>query len=732
MVLLQNTAEGQAAGTTLTVGNSGGGSGDAFSSISGTSTFQNVPDARANGSLRCYRTDSASAYGQWTGLSWAQASLRAYVYLTANPSTAGIILNCDRNGGSNGSRLVFNTSGRLSIRNASDATLATSPNPVPLNTWVRLELQVDQGTSTTTGTITFSYYLGDSPTPIWTSTTTNTNAGFGTALGNFRCGRFSGTFASMYWDDFAAQDSFVAIGPVVPSGSYVRASSGLSGYGYLTVQAPYYTVDGDQMLAFHNSDDATPSASTAFTDVIDVGDSPVDSNTGAPTRTQTYKKTASSEPTSYGFQINPVDGGDTAAGVMSVANGSIRQIAVATGTSSTPTAPSVTSIDGGVLICAYYIRTDGTPRQLTAPAGMSKNIDGNGDWITLAVTSQLLSGAAATGDKVASFPISRPWRAVSIVVAAAPATTPVQTSTSDSYSVRSVVYDPPASDAYNVRSVVYDPPASDSYRVRSAVSLTRAESYRVRSVVYDPPASDSYRVRAAVAVSRSAAWNVRTAVFDPPVADSYAIRQGVRVDRASTWGVLSGPIITRGNTWSVRAATSIARSPSWAVRSGVSLTRAPSWTVRSAVSLTRAPSWAVRSGVSLTRVPTWNVRAAVALARTPNWNVRFAAALARTTTWTVRQVVQSDSQTFWGVGIQVPPTWRRGYVDVISLDGAVDLVTLDGSVFIVDAPGGAVVIPDLATVAALTNDAIVSVDASGLAIVTVLDAGLATVLVQTD
>ena len=218
MARLQNTAEGQAAGTTLTAANSGGGSGDAFNSVQGTSTFQNVPAPRS-GSLRCFRADAAASYGNWTSYSAVNGSLvaaRAYFYATALPTTSGLLLNVDR-GSSAGARIGVLTSGLFIVQGTS-GTVFTSPSGVtmPLNQWVRLELMATGGGNASSGTIRAAAYVGDSTTPLWLYERFNdANTGTG-GLNIVRAGRFSGAWPTLYYDDLAAQDAATAfIGPAL-------------------------------------------------------------------------------------------------------------------------------------------------------------------------------------------------------------------------------------------------------------------------------------------------------------------------------------------------------------------------------------------------------------------------------------------------------------------------------------------------------------------------------------
>lgn len=73
--------------------------------------------------------------------------------------------------------LSLDASQRLTIYNGANTQVATAASALPLDQWVRVEWQVQVGTTTSNGHLVVAYYLGESTTPIQTvynSSTANT------------------------------------------------------------------------------------------------------------------------------------------------------------------------------------------------------------------------------------------------------------------------------------------------------------------------------------------------------------------------------------------------------------------------------------------------------------------------------------------------------------------------------------------------------------------------------
>lgn len=163
MTLKRNTAEGQTNGTTLTAGNSGGGSGDAFTSIGGSGGAAIFSSAQAMHGTQSYDMSAASGstiIPNFTYTATAQSAFQFYFRLPVLPSAAVTICQI-RNSGGNAAKVVVLANNKLNIQNAAGATLDVFATTLLANTWYRVEVEVIPGTTTTNGTINCGYYLGD-------------------------------------------------------------------------------------------------------------------------------------------------------------------------------------------------------------------------------------------------------------------------------------------------------------------------------------------------------------------------------------------------------------------------------------------------------------------------------------------------------------------------------------------------------------------------------------------
>lgn len=241
MTDVQNTAEGQTSGTTVTAGNSGGGSGDAFSSISSTSTtciFSNLWSAFGTQS---YRITAANTFAcnmiMNTAGSGFSASLRYYFNMPTLPTGGDTVIFQFRNSGGNAMYCQVSTAGQLKIGNTAATVLSMTGQVITANTDYWIEASVTAATSTT-GVAKITLHADDgSNTVVGTPySVTNFNAGT-TAITNVRVGKPNSANAlDQFIDQIRMVDtSNTLLGPYVPPSTPPNAS----GIGF----ANYYSFD---------------------------------------------------------------------------------------------------------------------------------------------------------------------------------------------------------------------------------------------------------------------------------------------------------------------------------------------------------------------------------------------------------------------------------------------------------------------------------------------------------
>jgi RHS repeat-associated protein len=219
-----NSAEGGTNGTTVTVANSGGASGDPFNVVTrGTGAALTFATAAAEHGSLGYSLTATSGTGthlDWTGYNATSAAVRFYYNPGSTlPSTTVRLLDV-RNSTGTAARVLVSSSNQLIVQNAAGTTLKTFPTTLSTNTWYRIELGVS--ISATAATVNAAYYSGDSTTPADPAYSTST-ANTGTAnittisIGDTSSATWAGT---AYFDDLAAQPgttSYIGSVPTVPA-----------------------------------------------------------------------------------------------------------------------------------------------------------------------------------------------------------------------------------------------------------------------------------------------------------------------------------------------------------------------------------------------------------------------------------------------------------------------------------------------------------------------------------
>ena len=159
-----NSAEGGTEGVVATAGTSGGASGSALSGITYTASTASVEfdSARAAHGTKSYRMIAAA--GSYASLVWnlatSRAALRAYIYLTAAPEADSQLMVLRSTGPA--LRLDISTARILRVNTLNGGVVHTFATPIPLDTWVRIEIFGVVGTAgAPNGQISAAWSVGD-------------------------------------------------------------------------------------------------------------------------------------------------------------------------------------------------------------------------------------------------------------------------------------------------------------------------------------------------------------------------------------------------------------------------------------------------------------------------------------------------------------------------------------------------------------------------------------------
>lgn len=221
MTQLRNNFQGLASGTTLTTGNSGGASGDAFDVVvapptGGTLAASNTaPLMHAPVYMVVQTTTTAgNPTFQWSTSMGTQTQIWGRVYFNAGALPAGNnrIINF-MSGATQCCSIALMTTGQLSLRDAASVDTTTTAT-LSVNTWYRIEFRFQF--STTTGNASLSLYASpDSTTATETISTTNQNYGAANAT-LYQFGQIGSSTTRGPWR-FAdvAIDNTAAIGPTL-------------------------------------------------------------------------------------------------------------------------------------------------------------------------------------------------------------------------------------------------------------------------------------------------------------------------------------------------------------------------------------------------------------------------------------------------------------------------------------------------------------------------------------
>lgn len=219
MATWANTADGGSSGSNVTTGNSGGGSGNAFSSVAtdvypgygGTASIQFSGTAARRGTLgyRCREFGGGSRVALTTGDlgSPTYQRLRFYLKVVQLPTEAVALIQPITASGDNPGIIALDPDGVLAIHDYPDNIIGSMSNGLPLNTWLRIETIWDPSSSTSNGQVRLAYAIGDGA-PVETLTKTGRNLGTDTTVSRFQIGKatYGGLWSEFHIDDIAADN----------------------------------------------------------------------------------------------------------------------------------------------------------------------------------------------------------------------------------------------------------------------------------------------------------------------------------------------------------------------------------------------------------------------------------------------------------------------------------------------------------------------------------------------
>lgn len=234
MVKLQNTLEGGTSGAAVTEANSGGMSGDAFDyfdiSAGGSCTYTTT--AFQGSRAMSFAGSGARAFAGWYVATTTRLSLRFYVRLPSAPSTT-IQMFTPRHSSNYVAGLNLTSSAKIQVAQsqAADGRLAfTTTSGLSLNTWYRVEISWEVGTTASNGKIQFKYFLGDSLTAVESFSTVSADL-FTAPIVDLRFGKL-GTSGDMplIFDAITCDNATTTLlGPYVVSNSAPIANAGAGG-----------------------------------------------------------------------------------------------------------------------------------------------------------------------------------------------------------------------------------------------------------------------------------------------------------------------------------------------------------------------------------------------------------------------------------------------------------------------------------------------------------------------
>jgi hypothetical protein len=244
-VLAANYAEGGTDGVAVTTGNSGGGSGTAFSAVTGSWTFSNVQEFEGALSYRSAQVGgTAQALQVPLGVAATSAVHTVAQYLTAFPASSFIVIKGLTAGFGASWRIDVTAAGLVRIRNSSNTQVAESVAAISINQWWRFKVTVVN--SATVGSVSVDAYSGYSDTPSFTLTIGSINTA--TEHSHVQIGNSlsTPTLGTTFYDAYVADDTqILAVTNLTAAGGAEAGNAA----GLLAVDMPLVTAAGGAQAA---------------------------------------------------------------------------------------------------------------------------------------------------------------------------------------------------------------------------------------------------------------------------------------------------------------------------------------------------------------------------------------------------------------------------------------------------------------------------------------------------
>lgn len=227
-MLLANTAEGGTNTTTVTAGNSGGTSGNAFDTVTGAPTFSTTQAAHGTLSYSFSTTTASTLSLNWTTSLGSNTVIAGRAYLYATSFSVGSFICRGRDGSAvQVFRIVTDTTGKITLRVGSGNTLVgTGANSMSVNTWYRIEWVINVAAS---AQVDVRVYLGDSATLFDSVSSASANTGTSNDV-ETNVGIFTSTASvpQYYLDDIVVSNASFP-GPAVVSTTATSADGSGAG-----------------------------------------------------------------------------------------------------------------------------------------------------------------------------------------------------------------------------------------------------------------------------------------------------------------------------------------------------------------------------------------------------------------------------------------------------------------------------------------------------------------------